>query len=188
MLMIRVWALQRRGAITFTGPIKRAHEPNMHSACLSIYYLTELFSHFDRDIVACWNEECPRGSGGQCHTLTAKRAVDLLSKLKASAPKMDDNLNQDLNSLNDSQKADLFITWQWARNRIWKLCSTHGLTKEGAQAELSVEYIVDVAATTVGICKRLPLAAMEAHGTGFVSIIFFLPSLPVDFYLAHLDP
>lgn len=105
--------------------------------------------------------------------------------------------------LTESQKADLLITWQWIRNRIWRLAALHGLTTkpghghqgdeaEGADArrrrdegarrrsrdapELTPSYVLDVAATTVAICTRLSLAAMEAHGVGFVEKLYDIAS------------
>jgi hypothetical protein len=100
--------------------------------------------------------------------LTSKRVISILGKLKGSAASLFGK-DLDLAGLSEVQKADLLITWQWLRNRIWRLAACHGLTREGAEYELSAEYVVDVATTTVAICKRLSLRAMEAHGTGFVS-------------------
>ena len=75
----------------------------------------------------------------------------------------------DLAAMTESQRSDLLVTWQWMRNRLWKLSAAHGLASEDGPPELSTNYVVDVASTTVDICRQLPLQSMEAHGAGFVS-------------------
>ena len=105
--------------------------------------------------------------------LTTERAVDMLSRLKGSV----DNVfgpETDLSVLSDAQRADLLITWQWIRNRLWRLAAAHNLTTEDGPSELSAEYVVDIASTTVAICRQLSLASMEAHGAGFVSTAYDL--------------
>ena len=135
----------------------------------SLRYLAHIFSFVDQDIVACWNGRCNRGN---CKTLTAPRIVDILSRLGASTSHVfGPDFDRQLADLTESQKADLLITWQWLKNRIWHLGGLHGLTREDAEPELSIQFVMDVAKTTVTICQGLSLPAMEAHGTGFVSSI-----------------
>lgn len=111
-----------------------------------------------------------------------------LSELSGSANKVfgDDAA---LHSLSEAQKADLLITWQWLRNRIWKLAHTHGLTAEGVEPELSVEHIVEIASTSIAICQRLSIAAMEEHGTGFVEKLYDIASIITDLLQSNqVDP
>jgi hypothetical protein len=79
-------------------------------------------------------------------------------------------------ALTEAQKADLLITWQWLRNRIWRLAALHGLTGEEGPPELAPAYALDVAATAVAVCRRLSVAAMEAHGIGFVEKLYDIAS------------
>ena len=161
----RAYALQREGSIIFGGSIARptTSTPTDSSGQL-LHYLAIIFSHIDQDVVSCWNGRC---GGRNCQNLTRQRAVKILRELKGTAKRVfGDALLPDLN---ETQKADLLITWQWIRNRIWRLAALHGLTTEDDAPELSVEYLLDVARTTLLICERLSSSSMEAHGVGFVS-------------------
>jgi hypothetical protein len=182
------YALQRSGHVVFEGSIHTSHhrgtllgsssstEEDPTSALLR--HLAHIFSFVDQDVIACWNGRCDRLT---CRTLTAARAVDVLSRLKGSPAEVFGGENE-LRGLSESQKADLLVTWQWIRSRIWRLAAQHGLTKEGADEALSADYVVDVANTTVAICRRLSHDAMEAHGAGFVSAAGPRTGLP------HNDP
>ena len=161
----RAYALQREGSIIFGGTISRptVSTPTDSSGQL-LHYLAIIFSHIDQDIVSCWNGRC---GGKQCPNLTPQRAHTILRELKGTAQKVfGDPL---LSDLNETQKADLLITWQWIRNRIWRLSALHGFTSEDSEPEFSVEYLIDIAKTTLRICERLSQTSMEAHGVGFVS-------------------
>lgn len=154
----------------FRGDIKRITHVDLDAPSISLHYLTQVFSFLDQDIITCWNNQCPRAFGQVCPNLTRERAISILSALNGGAPDVfGERSEADFKQLTDSQRADLFITWQWIKNRVWRLAALHGLTSEDGPVELSVEYVVTAAATTVAICRRLPLAAMESHGTGFVS-------------------
>lgn len=151
---------------------------------MSLHHLARVFSVIDADIVVCWNGQC--GGAGRCRTLTRRRASKILRRLQGSAAHVFGD-EDGLLELTESQKADLLITWQWIRNRIWRLAALHGLTQpmredgEGEEGdmdtpELTPAYVLDAAATTVAICRRLSLAAMEAHGVGFVEKIYDIAS------------
>jgi hypothetical protein len=170
LLTNRAYALQRSGGVVFSGNIKRITHIDLDPPSISLHYLTQIFSYLDQDIITCWNNQCPRASGQICHHLTSDRVILILSALNGSAPDVfGEGSETDFKQLTDSQRADLFITWQWVKNRIWRLAAIHGLTTEDGAPELGVGYVVSAAMTTVAICRRLPLSAMESHGTGFVS-------------------
>jgi hypothetical protein len=170
LLTNRAYALQRSGGVVFSGNIKRITHIDLDPPSISLHYLTQIFSYLDQDIITCWNNQCPRASGQTCHHLTSDRVILILSALNGSAPDVfGEGSETDFKQLTDSQRADLFITWQWVKNRIWRLAAIHGLTTEDGAPELGVGYVVSAAMTTVAICRRLPLSAMESHGTGFVS-------------------
>jgi len=169
-LTCRAYALQRSGGVVFNGSIKRITHIDLDPPSISLHYLTQIFSYLDQDIITCWNNQCPRASNQTCHHLTRDRVILILSALNGSAPEVfGEGSENDFKQLTDSQRADLFITWQWVKNRIWRLAAIHGLTSEDDAPELGVGYVVSAAMTTVAICRRLPLSAMESHGTGFVS-------------------
>jgi hypothetical protein len=183
-LTTRAYALQRSGHVVFEGSIHTSHhrgailgsashvEEDPTSALLR--HLAHIFSFVDQDVIACWNGRCDRLT---CRTLTTSRAVDVLRRLRGSPAEVFSG-EESLRNLSDSQKADLLVTWQWIRSRIWRLAAQHGLTKEGFEPELAANYVVDVASTTVAICRRLSYSAMEAHGAGFVRSHLPLPDRP----------
>lgn len=162
--------MQRSGDLVFNGGIKRITNVDLDPPSISLHYLTQVFAFLDQDMIICWNNRCPRAFGEPCGYLTRDRATSILSSLNGAAPDVfGPGSEADFRQLTDSQRADLFITWQWLKNRIWRLAALHGITTEDGPPELGVDYVVSAAATTVAICRRLPLSAMEAHGTGFVS-------------------
>lgn len=105
--------------------------------------------------------------------------VDSLRHLSGSADKVFGDTAA-LQSLNEAQQADLLITWQWVRNRIWKIGYNHGFATEDAEPELAVDHVVEVASNAVAICQRLSLPSMEAHGTGFVEKLYDMASIVTD--------
>jgi hypothetical protein len=162
----RAFALQRSGQLIFHRPFQEdIFEPDPTAA--SLPFLAQLFSVIDQSLVFCWNDQCDPMT---CATLTKERALTLLRRLSGTAVDVfGPQANASLGVLGEVQKADLLITWQWLRNRIWRLALKHGLTEEGVEPELSVDHPISIASTTIAICKRLSLVSMEAHGTGFVS-------------------
>ncbi|KAL7424686.1 hypothetical protein Q5752_000370 [Cryptotrichosporon argae] len=196
----RAYALQRSGTIAFDGPICR---PIPDACDTSLPYLARVFSLVDADLLTCWQGSCRGGvggggvggvSGGGCTRLSRARAVAILRALKGSAANVFGEDEATLSELDESQKADLLITWQWLRNRMWRLAASHGLvgassgegtgSDDGSDSEdeadeadeLTLDYAVDVAATTGSICRRLSRASMEAHGTGFVEKLYDIAS------------
>jgi hypothetical protein len=173
----RAYSLQHGGGIVFEGsistaqilPIAETAEQDDSSSSPSLRYLAQLFSFIDQDIVTCWNGRC---NGPSCRSLTERRAVDILRKLggepaEVFGPDFDYHLRT---GMSESQRADLLITWQWLRNRVWRLAFLHGLTTEDGKVELSRVYLANVAIATLDICKVLSTVSMDAHGAGFVRI------------------
>ena len=140
---------------------------NSDPISLSLRHLSYLFSYIDKDLIACWNGTC---DPGVCPNLTAKTVSNILVMLNDSADIVFAEGGGIVN-LTDAQRADLLVTWQWIKSRIWLLASLHGLTGPFGPVELSSRYVIEIAVSTVDICNQLSFAAMECHGTGFVSII-----------------
>ena len=166
-MVLRVHSLQRGGSITYPGRIKLGFTGSMllDSTCPSLQYLAFLFDFIDGSIINCWNGYCQRE---KCVSWTRNTAVTLLARLKGSFTEVFGG-NLELDNMSASQRSDLLVTWQWLRNRLWRLSAGHGLVSEDGPQELSINYVVDVAATTVNMCRQFPMSAMEAHGAGFVS-------------------
>jgi len=120
----RAFALQRSGHLIFHRPFNEQNfDPDPTAA--SLPFLAKLFSLIDQPLVYCWNNQCDPLT---CTTLTRERAVSLLRQLSGSATAVfGSQANAALTILGEVQKADLLITWQWLRNRIWRLALKHGL-------------------------------------------------------------
>lgn len=161
----------RSGSISFRGSISVCLTGGLAVAPdTSIGYLARLFSCFDQDIIACWNGQCERRQG--CAVVTRERATDILGRLEGT-PSDVFGSGWSSASLTAAQRADLLVTWQWLRNRMWWLAQLH-------QLELSPALPLEIATATLAICRQLPLEAMEAHGTGFVEKLNDIITIALD--------
>ncbi|WWC63758.1 uncharacterized protein I303_106363 [Kwoniella dejecticola CBS 10117] len=176
----RAYALQRFGTITFHGalhtPSFKSLIPTQDLPSRTLLHLAKLFSFVDSDIISCWNGRC---NAATCTSLTKERVVTILRSL-GGTPAQVFGSDIALTGLSDVQQADLLITWQWLRNRIWRLAAGHGLTEDESSKELGLGYVVDVASATVLICRRLNVEALEAHGCGFVEKLYDIASIVTD--------
>ncbi|KAI5449584.1 hypothetical protein NCC49_004577 [Naganishia albida] len=180
----RAYSLQHGGGIVFEGSISTTQIlplidatgiTDNETSSPSLRYLAQLFSFIDQDIVTCWNGRC---NGPSCRSLTERRAVEILRNLggeptEVFGPDFDIHLRT---SMSESQRADLLITWQWLRNRVWRLAFLHGLTTEDGAIELSRVYLANVAIATLDICKVLSTVSMDAHGAGFMQKLYDIAS------------
>ena len=139
--------------------------------------LAKVFSFVDQHFVHCHNAMCEPDT---CTRLDRSRVVASLRALSGPADQVFGDDVRALHSLSEAQKADLLITWQWLRNRIWKIGFNHGFMVEDAEPELAMEHVVEIAANCVAICQRLSLLSMEAHGTGFVEKLYDIASIVTD--------
>ncbi|WVW79632.1 hypothetical protein I302_101601 [Kwoniella bestiolae CBS 10118] len=176
----RAYALQRFGSITFHGslhtPTFTTLDASQDLASRTLLHLAKLFSFVDSDIVSCWNGKCDPLT---CTTLTKERVRSILRTLNGT-PTHVFGSDIALTGLSEVQQADLLITWQWLRNRVWRLAAGHGIAGDGLDEELGVGYVVDVASTTVLICRRLSTNALEAHGCGFVEKLYDIASIVTE--------
>lgn len=173
----RAYALQRQGHLFFDGPIPQpppGHQVDATGNHLRL--LAIVFSHIDLHFVHCHNTMCEPTT---CTRLSRAKVVHALKALSGSAEQVFGDVDA-LHSLSESQKADLLITWQWLRNRIWKIGFNHGFMTESGEEELRLEHVVEIASNCVAICQRLSLLSMEAHGTGFVEKLYDIASIVTD--------
>ncbi|WVF71046.1 hypothetical protein IAT40_005843 [Kwoniella sp. CBS 6097] len=172
----RAYALQRSGNLVFKS-LSYSSIPcsvQLDPTTTHLRFLAKIFSFVDPNIVHCWNGRCePR----TCTSLSRQQIVDSLHSLSGTANEVFHEDVDGLQGLTEVQKADLLVTWQWLRNKLWRLASLHHMTGEEGERELSVDFVVEVASTTVEICKRLSLSSMEAHGTGFVEKLYDIASI-----------
>lgn len=160
---------------------------NEHDAegMMGLARLMELFDAIDEEVVDCWNRRCHIDSG-YCEKLTAAKALEIhqnLGRLNTterykgydwfertkSAPHEAQAAHQGV-GLRETQCADIFITQKWLQNRLWVLCSTHGLLAPVSEhGELTLNFAILIANDTLQICKSLRIGSMEAHGIGIVS-------------------
>ncbi|KAM0752297.1 hypothetical protein T439DRAFT_324370 [Meredithblackwellia eburnea MCA 4105] len=170
----RAYAVQRNHSITFKGrpgssmalvgasPLKGEHQDS--AAVMGLQRLTMLFDFIDEDIVACWNGHCLQNA---CPTLTVQRVVELhrglaasMSEIPVESPRMDGRSV-------DVQQADLLVTQQWLRNRVWQLSVAHGLASAlSPHVELRPSYAISIAQTLLSICHKFSQSALEGNGIG----------------------
>ncbi|GMF76047.1 unnamed protein product [Aspergillus oryzae] len=161
------------------------HNEKDAEGMMGLARLMELFDAVDEDVVDCWNRRCSIDSG-YCEKLTEAKALAIhqnLSRVSESerykgydwfertkSASGETRNTQPAMGLRETQCADVFITKKWLQNRVWVLCSTHGLLKPSSDHhELCFNYCVSVAKDTLKICQSLRLSSMEAHGIGLVS-------------------
>ncbi|OOO05801.1 hypothetical protein OAory_01014620 [Aspergillus oryzae] len=184
----RAYALQRRHPITFWGKPGFIHNEKDAEGMMGLARLMELFDAVDEDVVDCWNRRCSIDSG-YCEKLTEAKALAIhqnLSRVSESerykgydwfertkSASGETRNTQPAMGLRETQCADVFITKKWLQNRVWVLCSTHGLLKPSSDHhELCFNYCVSVAKDTLKICQSLRLSSMEAHGIGLVEKLY----------------
>ncbi|ORX35414.1 hypothetical protein BD324DRAFT_632748 [Kockovaella imperatae] len=144
--------------------------------------LASLFSNLDDSIFYCWTQQCPTHERKMCHRLDRARVLTLLRDLSQPPHIV---LTEEIDLLSESERADVVVTWQWLRNRVWTLAHAHRLTHRAndlelmlSAPELSTDYPVDVALTTVELCRALSFASMETHGRGFVEKLYNIAATP----------
>ncbi|PKX95794.1 CeGAL family transcription factor [Aspergillus novofumigatus IBT 16806] len=164
------------------------HNEKDAEGMLGLARLMELFDAIDEEVIDCWNQRCNVNSG-YCDNLTEEKALSIHQNLSRvceserykgydwfertkSAPGQAQSVQPTI-SMRETQCADVFITKKWLQNRVWVLCSTHGLLRPVSDhQELSFEYAITVAVDTLKICQSLRLSSMEAHGIGLVEKLY----------------
>lgn len=161
------------------------HNEKDAEGMMGLARLMELFDAIDEDVIDCWNRQCSAQSN-YCHKLTEAKAITIHDNLNCvheserfqgydwfernRAAPGDEQPRAPRMFLLESQCADLFVTQKWLQNRLWVLCSTHGLLRTQAQRhELTFDYAITVAESALKICQSLRLSSMETHGIGIVS-------------------
>ncbi|KAE8388852.1 hypothetical protein BDV23DRAFT_158212 [Aspergillus alliaceus] len=164
------------------------HNEKDAEGMMGLARLMELFDAVNEDVVDCWNRRCSIDSG-YCERLTEAKALAIhqnLSRVSESerykgydwfertkSASGETRNTQPAMGLRETQCADVFITKKWLQNRVWVLCSTHGLLKPSSDHhELCFDYCISVAKDTLKICQSLRLSSMEAHGIGLVEKLY----------------
>ncbi|ORY61055.1 hypothetical protein BCR35DRAFT_309128 [Leucosporidium creatinivorum] len=174
MVTERAYAMQRNHSIIFTAstgigwalgdlPWLQADvtDPKDLSAMLGLRCLAHLYYFIDEDIISCWNGKCLEGV---CETLDAPQVVALQRGLGAWAQGFTE---ESMAQLSEANRADLLISQQWLRNRIWQLTVSHCLSGDNAsEPELRPAFSLKIAEDTIKVCKMFSPAALEANGVG----------------------
>ncbi|RMJ26738.1 C6 transcription factor [Aspergillus sp. HF37] len=129
---------------------------------LGLARLMDLFDAIDESVLDCWNGRCC-ASAGHCENLTAPRVLSMQRNIGAVSQPGHHDSGPGVGSpaaavqpigLTETQRADVQVTQKWLQNRIWVLCSTHGLLgcqPDQQQPELSPGYAVAIAQSTLGV-------------------------------------
>lgn len=156
------------------------HNERDAEGMIGLARLMELFDAIDEDVIDCWNRRCNMNQG-YCEKLTRDKALSIHRNIAHTGQAEEYRGNDCFSSaivLRETQRADLFITQKWLHNRIWVLCSTHGLLsiQPDSDEELCFTHAISIAESTLKICQSLRLSAMEAHGIGLVCLSILIIS------------
>ncbi|KAK9242745.1 hypothetical protein V1506DRAFT_546575 [Lipomyces tetrasporus] len=150
-----------------------------HLGAFGVTKLASLYGVVDVDILDCWNGKCAASSANDCAKFTAERALSmhrLISEVYNESD-ADDNL------LSEDQIADIAISQQWLRNRVWNVCHSHGLLSEEDSPdgcrELNIAYVIDIARDTMRISKNFAVENFEVHGIGNIVKFYDIASSAV---------
>lgn len=152
--------------------------------------MVQLFETFDESVLDCWNNKC-QADGSVCKALRPQQMASLarmlrefsiglpfLGERETSLDIFGSSTQHGLHMMymDDAQQADVSITQQWLRNRLWKLCCTHELLQvDHSCEELRYDVVVDIGCSTLAICEKMKLCTMEVHGLGIVSLCTVSP-------------
>ncbi|KAH6675979.1 hypothetical protein B0J14DRAFT_587765 [Halenospora varia] len=197
----RAYAIQKRHSINFVGKVSASLnffqlelEPELQtkskrqeSSAHGLYLMVQLFETFDESILECWNNKC-QADGSACKALRPQQMASLarmlreffiglpfLGERETSLDIFGSSTQHGLQMLylDDAQQADVSITQQWLRNRLWKLCCTHELLQvDHSCEELRYDLAVEIGCSTLAICEKMKLCTLEVHGLGIVEKIY----------------
>lgn len=162
-----------------------AHPQADKAAMTGLLQLTDLLDTIDIDesLARCWNGQC-KANLGLCDSMNETTALRVHHELrKVNNCKQEGTLllpavllstnDPDDDPLYDTQKIDVCVLQFWLMSRLWHLCFTHNLLSVNSDhKELEFNYAIIIAASAVNLCRRFSTRAMEAHGVGFVSLIY----------------
>ena len=147
---------------------------------IGLVYLMEIFDAIDESVVECWIGAC-KFSDGYCETFDRRRAIRMFRaqhRLQEACLTGDVSFDSStsrspLNQLPETQRVDISVTQLWLLNRLWNLCSSHGLLRDVSDhPELRFDFAYHIASTLTITCDDLSLAAMEVHGVGFIEKVY----------------
>ncbi|KAH6675975.1 hypothetical protein B0J14DRAFT_376056 [Halenospora varia] len=176
-----------------------------HVALTGLFQLIDLFDTIgiDESLIKCWNGQC-KSAIGRCENMDAATALIIHQDLKKATGSIQehealcsslllsgDYQNDPLLELSDTQKIDVCVLQLWLMSRLWNICLTHNLLEEHSEyPQLELNYALKIARSTVNLCKRFCISAMEAHGIGFIERLYDIGSnaLTVVHILNHRSP
>ncbi|KAN0066751.1 hypothetical protein V8E54_015141 [Elaphomyces granulatus] len=166
------------------------HNERDAAGMMGLALLMELFDAIDEDIIDCWNGRC-HADKGCCQKLDESKVLavhDHLSRVSDAKRyqsndwfdpddeglRRESSITKTLSSLlRETQCADVLVTQKWLQNRVWHLCRDHRLVKiHSERPELSWDYPISLAETTMEFSQSLRISSMEAHGIGLVEKLY----------------
>lgn len=149
---------------------------------MGLVYLMETFDAIDESVVGCWVASC-KFSDGYCETFDRRRAIRMFRaqhRVREACLTGDIEMSytsstsrRPLDQLPETQRADISVTQLWLLNRLWNLCSSHGLLREVSDhPELRFDFAYHIASALTRTCGKLSLPAMEVHGVGFMEKVY----------------
>lgn len=174
------------------------HDDKDASVMRGLAQLMDLFEAIDEDIVDCWNGRCD-AANGRCKTFDRNRALAMHQNLTDAVNPQgnrnsiwsslysfsagDGEVGASSTALSETQRADILITQKWLQNCVWHLCLTHNLLQiQPEPPEITFQYAISIAESTLDLCGSLSLRSMEVHGIGLVST----KMKPADFQYVYV--
>jgi hypothetical protein len=146
-------------------------DPSHKRAVFGLSALMRLFCLIDETVIGCWSDtnHQPEDCG-----LTRDKVINLQRELDRALDTSQTALSKSsmaTGDVSEIRKADLLVTQQWLKNRVWKLSLSHNFVEVGSRvAELSAVYPVAIGNATLSSCLALSMRSAEANGLAWVRL------------------
>ncbi|RSH83762.1 hypothetical protein EHS25_005377 [Saitozyma podzolica] len=148
-------------------------DPSHKRAVFGLSALMRLFCFIDETVIGCWSDtnHQPEDCG-----LTRDKVINLQRELDRALDTSQTALSKSsmaTGDVSEIRKADLLVTQQWLKNRVWKLSLSHNFVEVGSRvAELSAVYPVAIGNATLSSCLALSMRSAEANGLAWVEKLY----------------
>ncbi|KIM92954.1 hypothetical protein OIDMADRAFT_173626 [Oidiodendron maius Zn] len=170
----RAYALQRNHQLTIKRTIglptvNPGPEANILHGFLDLIYL---FQNFDERFLSLWNLSSTDSD------VSPHCFIQLQNTLEVALPQVFRRT--------DVQKADLFVTRQWLKAMVWRLCLFRKLLSSGTANEcMTFNYPIAIARGIAVVSSILPTKAFEVNGVGILEKVFDIGCSLADVLLLY---
>ena len=170
----RPWSITlsaQQMSIFYDDPVFNLDHGQSTREITGLLYLGHLFDSIDENFITCWNGECHK-TDNFCDTTDRRAILALSRRLMTALNATSSSGGMLVDSLIETQKADILMTQIWILNRIWQLSLTHALLQSASEHQvLTPEFAVALARAAAMFCAQLSRQSFEAHGMGMLEKI-----------------